>query len=370
MLKRVNFFLGNVESIELPRKEVIVSHGFDHHQHSLTYDHLVIGLGSITNFYELPGLEERALLMKSLGDAIKLRNHLIEQLEEADSECVKDKNALLTFVVVGGGFAGVETVAGINDFVREVLPSYSHLREGMLRVVLVHAGAVVLPELGDKLGAYAQKKLAQRGVEIRLNRRVDDMTPRTVELSDGTAIESSTVVWSAGTAPNPLLKELPCTKERGRLVVNRFLEVVGWRGVWALGDCAAVPDAATGKTSPPTAQHALREGRVLARNLTADIRGQSKKPFVFSTIGQLAAIGKRTGVANIFGFNFSGFIAWGLWRCIYLSKLPRLEKKLLVAVNWSLDLLFSKDIVEFLTASETIVSRTTHEHTPQHSESR
>jgi NADH:ubiquinone reductase (H+-translocating) len=370
MLKRVNFFLGNVESIDLPRKEVIVSHGFDHHQHSLTYDHLVIGLGSITNFYELPGLEERALLMKSLGDAIKLRNHLIEQLEEADSECVKDKNALLTFVVVGGGFAGVETVAGINDFVREVLPSYSHLREGMLRVVLVHAGAVVLPELGDKLGAYAQKKLAQRGVEIRLNTRVDGVTPRTVELSDGTAIESSTVVWSAGTAPNPLLKELPCTKERGRLVVNRFLEVVGWRGVWALGDCAAVPDAATGKTSPPTAQHALREGRVLARNLTADIRGQSKKPFVFSTIGQLAAIGKRTGVANIFGFNFSGFIAWGLWRCIYLSKLPRLEKKLLVAVNWSLDLLFSKDIVEFLTASETIVSRTTHEHTPQHSESR
>jgi NADH:ubiquinone reductase (H+-translocating) len=187
---------------------------------------------------------------------------------------------------------------------------------------------------------------------------------RTVKLSDGTAIESSTVVWAAGTAPNPLLKELPCTKERGRLVVDQFLEVEGWPGVWALGDCAAVPDASTGKTSPPTAQHALREGRALARNLTADIRGQPKRPFVFSTIGQLAAIGKRTGVANILGVNFSGFIAWGLWRCIYLSKLPRLEKKVLVAVNWTLDLLFSKDIVEFLTASETIVPRTTHEHTP------
>jgi NADH dehydrogenase len=365
MLKRVNFFLGNVEFIDLPRKEVIVSHGFDHHQHSLTYDHLVIGLGSITNLYELPGLEERALLMKSLGDAIKLRNHLIEQLEEADSECVKDKNALLTFVVVGGGFAGVETVAGINDFVREVLPSYSHLREGMLRVVLVHAGAFVLPELGEKLGAYAQKKLAQRGVEIRLNTRVNGVTPRAVELSDGTTIESSTVVWAAGTAPNPLLTDLPCTKERGRLVVNQFLEVVGWPGVWALGDCAAVPDASTGKTSPPTAQHALREGKVLARNITADIRGQSKRPFVFSTVGQLAAIGKRTGVANIFGVNFSGFIAWWLWRAIYLSKLPRLEKKLRVAVDWSLDLLFSKDIVEFLMASEAIVSRTPHEHTPR-----
>jgi NADH dehydrogenase len=147
MLKRVNFFVGNVEYIDLPRKQVIVSHGFDHHQHSLTYDHLVIGLGSITNLYELPGLEERALLMKSLGDAIKLRNHPIEQLEEADSECVKDKNALLTFAVVGGGFAGVETVAGINDFVREVLPSYSHLREGMLRVVLVHAEPSFCPSL-------------------------------------------------------------------------------------------------------------------------------------------------------------------------------------------------------------------------------
>jgi NADH dehydrogenase len=190
------------------------------------------------------------------------------------------------------------------------------------------------------------------------------VTARTVELNDGTTIESSTVVWAAGTAPNPLLKELPCTKEHGRLVVNQFLELVGWPGVWALGDCAAVPDASTGKTSPPTAQHALREGRVLARNITADIRGQSKRPFVFSTIGQLAAIGRRTGVANIFGVNFSGFIAWWLWRAIYLSKLPRLEKKLRVGVDWSLDLLFSKDIVEFLAASEAIVSRTPHEHTP------
>jgi hypothetical protein len=200
--------------------------------------------------YELPGLEERALLIKSLGDAIKLRNHLIEQLEEADSECVKDKNALLTFVVVGGGFAGVETVDGINDFVREVLPSYSHLREGMLRVVLVHAGAVVLPELGEKLGVYAQKKLVQRGIEIRHNTRVKGVTARTVDLSEDTAIEGSTVVWEAGTAPNPLLKELRCTKERGRLVVSQFLEVVGWPGVWSLGDCAAVPDASTGQDQP------------------------------------------------------------------------------------------------------------------------
>lgn len=346
MLSRAKFFEGEVKAIDLPRKQVIVAHGFDDHQHSIPYDQLVIGLGSVTNLYELPGLDERTLTMKSLGDAIRLRNHLIARLENADSECVIEKSPLLTFVVAGGGFAGVETVGGLNDFVRDVLPSYSHLSEGMLRVVLVHAGPVILPELGEKLGAYAQKKLARRGVEIRVNTRVHALPTRGVHLSDGTTIESHTVVWTAGISPNPLLQELPCKKERGRLVVDQFLEVVGWPGVWALGDCAAVPDSSN-KPYPPTAQHAVREAKVLARNITAAIRGDPRKPFVFSTIGQLAAIGKRTGVANILGTNFSGFIAWWIWRTIYLSKLPRFEKKLRVALDWTLDLLFSKDIVQF-----------------------
>jgi NADH dehydrogenase len=347
MLKRAGFFEGEVEAIDLSRKQVIVFHGFDHHQHPLTYDHLVIGLGSVTNLYELPGLDERTLTMKSLGDAIRLRNHLIEHLEEADSECVTGKNPLLTFVVAGGGFAGTETVGALNDFVRDALPSYSHLKESMLRVVLVHAGAVILPELGEKLGAYAQKKLAERGVEIRINTKVKALSGRGVELSDGTIIESHTVVWTAGTSPNPLLQELPCKKEHGRVVVDQYMEVVGWRGVWALGDCAAVPNSSTGKAYPPTAQHALRQGKVLARNISAAIREGPKRPFVFSTLGQLAAIGKRAGVANILGVKFSGFLAWWIWRTIYLSKLPRFEKKLRVALDWTLDLLFSKDIVQF-----------------------
>jgi NADH:quinone reductase (non-electrogenic) len=301
MLKRVNFFAGEVESIDLPGKQVVVSHGFDHHHHLLEYDHLVVGLGSITNFYNLPGLEQRALTMKSLGDAMTLRNHLIAHLEEADSECCALKYPLLTFVVAGGGFAGVETVAGLNDFVRDALPSYPHLTEGMLRVVLVHPGAVILPELGEKLGAYAQKKLGERGVEIRVNTKVEAVSERGVSLSDGTMIETNTLVWTAGTSPNPLLQALECKKERGRLVVNEYMEVAGWPGVWALGDCAAVPDRTTGKSCPPTAQHALRQGKVLAGNIAAAIRGGRKRPFVFSTIGQLAAIGKRTGVANILG---------------------------------------------------------------------
>ena len=348
MLKRVNFFAGNIERIDLPRKHVVVSHGFDHHHHTLEYELLVIGLGSITNFYGLPGLEERALTMKSLGDAMTLRNHLIAHLEEADSECCSVKHPLLTFVVAGGGFAGVETVAGLNDFVREALPSYPHLTERMLRIVLVHPGPVILPELGEKLGAYAQKKLAERGVEIRVDTKVEGVSERGVKLSDGTMIETNTLVRTAGTSPNPLVQELKCKRERGRLVVNEYMEVADWPGVWALGDCAAVPDRSTGKPCPPTAQHALRQGRVLAHNIEAAVRGGRKKPFVFSTIGQLAAIGKRTGVANILGVNFSGFVAWWLWRTIYLSKLPRFEKKLRVALDWTLDLLFSKDIVQFL----------------------
>jgi NADH dehydrogenase len=350
LLKRVNFFAGEVEAIDLERKLVTVSHGFDHHHHELPYDHLVIGLGSITNFFNLPGLEERALTMKSLGDAIHLRNRLIAHLEEADTECCAAvRRPLLTFVVAGGGFAGVETIAGINDFVREAIRFYSNLREDMLRVVLIHPGDVILPELGEKLGRYTEKKLAERKVEIRVNTRVTGVTDRGVQLSAGEIIESKALIWTAGTSPNPVLGSLPCTKERGRLKVDETLRIQDWPGVWALGDCALVPDRKTGTYHPPTAQHALREGKTLAKNLIASVRGGTLKPFSFSTIGQLAAIGRRTGVANIFGINFSGFLAWWLWRTIYLSKLPRFEKKLRVALDWTLDLLFTKDLVQFQT---------------------
>ena len=349
LLKRVHFFAGEVESIDLERKLVRVSHGFDRHYHDLAFDHIVIGVGSITNFFDIPGLAERALTMKSLGDAIHLRNRLIALLEEADTECCADiRGPLLTFVVAGGGFAGVETVAAINDFVRHAVRYYANLREDMLRVVLVHPGAVILPELGDKLGRYAQKKLAKRDVEVRVQTRVAGLTEKGVELSTGELIETAALIWTAGTSPNPVLATLPCEKERGRLKVNDMLQA-SWPGVWALGDCAIVPDGKTGNSYPPTAQHALREGKVVAHNLIVSVRGGAMKPFSFSTIGQLAAIGQRAGVANIFGINFSGFVAWWLWRTIYLSKLPRFEKKLRVALDWTLDLLFGKDLVQFQT---------------------
>lgn len=357
LLRRVRFFDGSVQSIDLPGRRIVVCHGSDEHSHELPFDHLVIGLGSITNFFNLPGLAERALTMKTLGDAITLRNRLIQQLEEADFECSAGaRQHLLTVVVAGGGFAGVETIAGINDFLRDALRFYPHLSEELIRVVLVHPGPVILPELGEKLGRYAQKKLAEREVEIRVNTRVTGVSGDDVALSDGTVVKANTLIWTAGTSPNPLLGSLPCNKDRGRILTNEFMEVPGWPGVWALGDCALVPDPKTGKFYPPTAQHALRQGRVLARNITATVRGGRKKPFVFSTLGQLAAIGRRTGVANILGVNFSGFLAWWLWRTIYLSKLPRLEKKVRVALDWTLDLLFSKDLVQFMTVHAPTVS--------------
>ncbi|HXW91977.1 MAG TPA: NAD(P)/FAD-dependent oxidoreductase [Terriglobales bacterium] len=357
MLRRVHFFAGEVVEIDLEQRKVVVSHGFDHHHHTLEFDFLVLGLGSVTNHHGLPGLQERALTMKSLGDAMRLRNHLIAHMEEADSECCKVKEPLLTFVVAGGGFAGVETVAGINDFVRGALRSYPNLTEGMLRIVLVHSGPVILPELDAKLGAYAHRKLVGRKVEVHLNTRIEGFCGRTVRLSDGTGIPANTLVWTAGTSPNPLLETIPCAKDRGRLLVTECLELQAWPGVWALGDCAAIPDQRTGRFYPPTAQHALREAKVVAHNVIARVRGKEKRRFDFSTIAQLAAIGRRTGVANILGIHFSGFVAWWLWRTIYLSKLPRLEKKLRVAFDWTLDLIFAKDLVQFLDIRPPMVSR-------------
>jgi NADH dehydrogenase len=349
LLKRVRFFCGEAESIDLERKEVHVTHGAEAHGHTLSYDHLVIGLGAVTNFHNLPGAEN-AMTMKTLGDAIDLRNRALACLEEADFECcAAQREQLLTFVIAGGGFAGVETAASLNDFLHEAVHFYANLKPEMIRVVVVHSGKVILPELSEKLGVYAQRKLIERRVDVRTETRVSRYDNCTVYLSDGSAIRSNTLVWTAGTSPNPLLQHLPCVRERGRVVVNEFLEVPEWPGVWAHGDCAHAVDQRTGKPHPPTAQHALRQGRTLARNIVAAIDGKKMKPFSFRTLGQLASLGRRCGVANVFGFNFSGFIAWWLWRTIYLSKLPRLEKKVRVALDWTLDLLFSKDLVQFKT---------------------
>jgi NADH dehydrogenase len=347
LTRHASFFKGDVVEIDLEHKAVVVAHGVEkQHVHRLEYDHLVLALGSVTNFFGIPGLAERAFTMKTLGDAIALRNRVIDSLDEADFECCPEvRRRMMTFVVAGGGFAGVETAAAVHDFILDALHHYPNLKPSDVRMILVHPGKVILPELSEKLGAYAQRKLSQRGMDIRLGTRVAGFSGDCVELSDGSKIASANLVWTAGTAPNPLLAKLPCVVERGRVAVDPFLEVPSWPGVWSLGDCAFVPDG-KGGSFPPTAQHASRQGKVLARNIAAAIRGGRKRPFVFTTLGQLAAIGRRTGVASILGINFSGFVAWWLWRTIYLMKLPRLERKLRVGIDWTLDVMFTKDLVQ------------------------
>jgi len=362
LVRYVNFFCGEAESIDLDSKRVTVSHGYVRHSHELSYDYLIIALGSTTNFFKLPGVQENAITMKSLGDAIHLRNRLVSHLEEANTECAaKDREGLLTFVVAGGGFAGIETIASVNDLVRDSLRFYKQIDPKMVRVVVVHPGETILPELGPELGAYAQTKLAARGVEIRTKCRVTHADQDSVTLSDGTMIRTRTLIWTAGVLPHMILSTLPCDRDKGRIKVSEFLEVERWPGVWALGDAALVSDPRTGGFYPQTAQHAIREAKTVADNLVSAIRGGSRQPFRFKTIGQLASIGHRTGVARILGVKFSGFVAWWLWRTIYLGKLPRLEKKIRVAIAWTLDILFPKDLVQFQTVRAPTISREEHE---------
>jgi NADH dehydrogenase len=351
LLRRVNFFCGDVEAIDLPDRRVRVSHGSTPpHSHELEYDHLVLALGAVTNFFGTPGVAERSQGQGALGDAATLRNRLIETLEVADSDCfVQMRQPLLTFVVAGGGFAGVETAGAVSDFLRDAKRHYPNLRSSRSRVVLVHSGPTLLPELDPKLGAYAARKLAEHGVDVRLNTRVSGAADGCVTLSDNTDIPASSLVWTARTCAHPLIDTLPCARERGRVRVAPFLQVPDWPGVWAVGDAAHIPDP-NGKPYPPTAQHALREGKIVARNITAAVQNSARREaFAFSTIGQLASIGRRRGVASVLGVHFSGFVAWWLWRTVYLSKLPRFEKKLRVMLDWTLDLFFSKDLVQFTT---------------------
>ncbi len=348
LLRRTRFVNGEVAAIDLPGRRVTVVHGEEGRRHELRFDHLVLALGSITNSYGLPGVAEHAFTMRTLGDALALRNRLIGSMEEASvARDAAERQRLLTFVVAGGGFAGVETMAALNDFARETRRFYPGIDEDDIRMVLVHSGERILPELSPQLGVYAAEKLAERGVEVRLQARVKGLSAGGVALGDGTMLPTRSLVWTAGTAPHPLLATLPCPLEKGRLKVDATMAVPGHPGLWALGDCAVVPDVLReGAPCPPTAQHATRQGRVLADNIVAAIRGGSPREFRFRMLGQLAALGRRSGVAQVFGLRFSGFVAWWLWRSIYLSKLPGLERKVRVMLDWSLDLLFSKDLVK------------------------
>jgi NADH dehydrogenase len=355
MLRHVTFYEGVVKTIDLKAKRVTITFGLSRHEREMSYDHLVLSLGSGTRFFD-EVTRQHAVEMKTLTDAMLLRNRMIGLLEAATVEQDADvRRRMLTFVGAGGGFAGVETIGAMNDFLRDAIKLYPRLDPKLLRVILVHPGKVLLPEFSESLGHYTTDRLREAGIDVRLNTKVKKFDGQSVELDPGEPIIANTLLWTAGVAPSPLIQALPLKQEKGRIVVNGCMESEEMPGVWAVGDSAWIPDFYNpGKAYPATAQHAMREGKHLAKNIEAAVLGggRAQKPFKFKMLGQLAAIGQRRGAVNLLGWNFSGFFAWFLWRSAYLSKLPRLEKKLRVAFAWTVDLLFSRDLVQLITVED------------------
>jgi NADH dehydrogenase len=357
-LHRTEFIRGHAVDINVEQRRVILGNGSAGQgtapQREIPYDHLVVALGSVSNYLGIANIERFAFNFKSLLDAIRIRNHIIEMFERADHESdPSHRRALLTFVIAGGGFAGVELAGALNDFSRGILADYPNLHPEELSIVLVHPRDRILPELSESLARYAQNKMEARGVRFRLNARLTDAQPGVVVLSDG-EISAATLVWTAGTAPNPLLKSLPFEKDkRGAILVDATLAVTGHTGLWALGDCAAVIDAKTGERCPPTAQFAIRQADVLAKNIQAQLKGRRTRTFHFDSLGALCVVGHQTACAELTvpfartrSLRFSGFLAWLMWRGIYLSKLPGIERKTRVLMDWTVELFFPRDIVQ------------------------
>src|SRR5579859_7969027 len=309
LLPRTELHVREVESIDLAARTITTSTGFHPHAHVLHYDHLVLALGTVTDFRGLRGLPEHAFPFKTLSDALALRNHVIRALEEAAIERHDDalRRSLLTFVVAGGGFSGVEVCAELNDFVREVASSYRGIDPKEIRVVLVHSQDRILPEMSEKLALFAQRILRRRGVELLLDARLAAATGEAAMLADGTAIPARTLVSTVPASPHPLIDAtggLPRTKN-GRIEVDATLAVKGTDHVWALGDCAVVP-APGGRLAPPTAQHATRQAATVAANVVAALRGGEKRAFAFEGLGKMGSLGHRSAVAEVFGIPVSG----------------------------------------------------------------
>jgi NADH:ubiquinone reductase (H+-translocating) len=344
----VQVIRGEVTTVDFSQRLLRLASGEEREHRSVPYDHLVVAVGSVPNFFGLPGVEGQALSFKSLEDATLLRNHVIEMLERADAEPLSERRkALLTFVVAGGGFAGAELVGAVNDFVRGSLWFYPRIPPEDVSVILVHSRETIMPELSAELGQYAQEKLRARGVVFKLGTRVAEVLPKVVRLNDGEMIPTETLVWTAGNMAHPLIRGLALEVERdGAVKTDATLRAVGHLQVWSVGDCAAVVDRRTGERCPPTAQHALRQAATLAHNIHAAIRNSTLESFSYRSVGSFAVLGYHTACAEIYGLKFSGLFAWLLWRTVYLLKLPTLEKKLRVALDWTVDLFFPRDIVQ------------------------
>lgn len=355
LIPRCRLYVREVESVDLASRTVTLAPGFRPQPLVLPYDHLVLAAGTVTDFRGMTGLQQHAMAFKTLADAVRLRNHLINVLHEADIEPDDERRRqLLTFVVAGGGFSGVEVAAEMNDFLRSAAASLHRDLSREVRVLLVHSGQRILErELSASLGVYAQRILEGRGVELRLGQRLQTATSDAAVLAGGERIATRTVVSTVPAFANPLLAGLALPQEGGRVLVDGHLEVTGTENVWAVGDAARIPNGADGGFAPPTAQHATREAAVLAANIAARIRGGKLEKFAFPGLGKMGSLGHRSAVAELFGcIRLSGFLAWLMWRFVYWWKLPGLDRRLRVAFSWLLDLLVPPETVQLRLESQ------------------
>ena len=357
LVPRALFRLCRVRTVDFARRRVIVSQGEGLELIGVPYDHLVFCLGKVTSFAAMPGVQDHALPLKNLADAFHLRDHVLRCLERADIEPdAEQRRALLTFVVAGGGFSGVETVGELEELVTRALRYFPRIGRGEVRIALVHSGETLLPEMPRGLGEAARKILEKRGIDMVLGARVRAASRENVFLTDGRSVGCRTFVCTVGNAPNPVVRHALATggfaeaEHRGRgigaFAVEPTLACVGRPGYWAVGDCAGVPDPGGRGLCPPTAQFAIRQAGQCARNVLARLDGREPAPFRFRALGMLASLGKRRAVAQVLGLELSGFVAWFLWRTVYLMKLPGFVRKLRVALDWTLDLFFPRDITQ------------------------
>lgn len=348
LCKGAEVFKGSVESVDFSTKTVRVNVGTFAGIADIRFDHLVLALGATVDLKRTPGMSEHAYLMSTVGDAMKLRSTTISRLEEANLTYDHEiRRRLLSFVIVGGGYSGVETAGQLIDLLRFACKYYKHISFEECRVSLIHSRAVLLPTLSEKLGRYTADKLRERGVDVILEQRVKSVTARKVYLADGRSIDSHTVVCTIGNAPHPLIasvcEQFGAPLENGKIVTGPDCQVGESTFLWAAGDCANVPFV-KGGYCPPTAQFAMRQGALMGKNIVKAMHAQGTAPFTFKGLGELASLGHRSAVANVFGRNFSGVLAWFFWRTVYLAKLPGMDRKLRVMAEWTLELFFPKDI--------------------------
>jgi NADH:quinone reductase (non-electrogenic) len=342
MCPHAGLVLGRVRTVDEDRRAVAVD--MIAGEFEILYERLVVALGAVSRTLPIPGLAEHALGFKNLADAIQLRNHVLRRLEAADAEVDPERaRRHLAFVFVGAGYAGVEALAELSDLVRDALRYYERLRKIPQRWVLVDAAPTILPEIPTRLGEYAARKLAARGIDIRVSTTLVSAEAGAATLSDGERIETDTLVWTAGVRAHPLLPELGLPlDDRGRVVVTPTLRVEGRERMWALGDCARVPNEATpDHPDPPTSQHALRQARRLAKNLH-----EQPRPYRYRMLGQVATLGRYKGIADVLGLLLTGFPGWFVTRTYHLYQLPLLTRKLRVVADWTTSLFFRRDIAE------------------------